>query len=173
MSFTLQHGWALCLLAVPAFMVLWAWRRGLGATRSGRLTLGLRAAVCAAIVLAAADLGILDRSNTLGVVYVVDASRSVGTAANAADGISAGARRWVEQSISSRPEGDAAGVIVFAGQPQIERLVRDADDLPLWAASTDQGNTDIESALRLGMVSRRAHSTKRVIDCPRDHVVDC
>ena len=163
MSLTAQQAWALWLLLVPAALAAWAWRRGLGRDLTGKVSIGLRFVVATLIVLAAADVSVLRERDVLSVVYVVDASRSVGSAAEASGGVTAEARKWVADSIEARPDGDGAGVIVFGGNAEIERLVRDSDALPTWAASPDIGSTDIDGALRLALASFPADTHRRVV----------
>lgn len=163
MSLTTPQPWALLLLAVPAVLAYWAWRRGLWSERTGRVATGLRFAMATLIVLALTDLSVLRERDALSVVYVVDASRSVGTAADSGGGVSAAARAWVKESIEARPDGDAAGVVVFGGTAEIERLVRDTDAEPNWASIPESGSTNIESALRLAMASFPGDTHRRVV----------
>ncbi len=163
MSLVAQEAWALWLLVVPVALAAWAWRRGLWLDRTGRIAVVLRFVTATLLVLAAADLSVLRERDTLSVVYVVDASRSVGTAAESSGGVSAAARNWVKESIEARPDGDGAGVIVFGGTAEIERLVRSSDDQPTWATVPEPGGTDIDAALRLALASFPADTHRRIV----------
>jgi uncharacterized membrane protein len=157
MSVGVQNTWALLLLALPLLMGLWAHRRGLTRDRVGRLAIGLRTAVTTTLILALADFSLLEERDELSLVYVVDGSRSVGS------GVSASAREWVAASMAARPEGDGAGIVVFAGSPEIERLVRSTNDEPTWAQVTNPGSTNVEAALRLAMASFPADTHRRIV----------
>lgn len=163
MGLTLQHPWALwLLLMVPAFIAL-AWRLKALETQVGRVSTGLRAVFVTVLVLALSGLAWLEEHEALSVVFLVDGSASIGAPGESATGGSKQARRFIQDALKARREGDPWGVVVFGAEPEVERLVRDSDDPPAWSARPESGGTDIEAALRLAMASFPPDTHRRVV----------
>ncbi len=147
----------LALLAlIGAEWLLARRRRGVG-RRQWRLAGGLRVAVCAALaaVLLAPSLSLA--TDRLGVVFVIDASDSMG-----GDG-RAEAVAFVRQALAEQPQGSRAGVVVFGSDARLENLVR-AD--PAFAGITvnvDRTATDIAAALRLGAAALPPDARGRLV----------
>jgi Ca-activated chloride channel family protein len=158
----LSPGFLWLLLLLPLYGAL-AWRLGVTQTRTGRVAVGLRALWVGLLVLALAELSLLQRHQELSTVFVVDSSRSISGPGEGVAGGSAQARGWVEGALAQLPEGDRAGVILFGAEAEIEALVREGRGAPLWASRPEGGGTDIEAALRLALASFPADTHRRVV----------
>jgi Mg-chelatase subunit ChlD len=137
--------WPVVLVLVALVAAEWLLarrRRGVG-IRQWRLAASLRAAVAVALLAVLLDPAIDLSGDDVGVVFVLDASDSMG-----ADGRAAAAA-WVAEAVASAPEGSRAGVVVFGGDARLEALVRDDPAFSGVTVEVDGTATDIAAALRL------------------------
>ncbi|HEX5504029.1 MAG TPA: VWA domain-containing protein, partial [Thermomicrobiales bacterium] len=135
----------LALLALPllALVALRGVERGLRGRRVAATA--VRAALLALLVLALAGPALVRRSDHLAVIYLVDASDSVGP-----DGV-ARAHDFIKASLATMPRGDAAGIVVFGENALVERSVSADPDLAPFLSRPATGHTDLAGAVRLGL----------------------
>ncbi len=147
----------LALLAVLGAEWLLA-RRRLGVSRrQWRIATGLRAAVALCLVLVLLNPGFNRATDTVGAVFLVDASDSLGPAGRSQ------AAGLVAEALENRPDGDLAGVVAFGRDARLETLV---DDDPRFAGLTvqiDATGTDLAAALRLGAAAAPGDARKRLV----------
>ena len=130
--------------------------------RLNRRALGgllVRSALIASVVLALAGMQAVQYTNKLAVVFLIDASDSVGPA-----GVES-ATQFVRDALRvMRPDGhDSAGVIVFGADAQVERAMSDMRDLAPIGTQVRSAGTNIEGAIRLGMSLFPADAARRLV----------
>lgn len=114
--------WA--LLAVPPFLFLMLTGRSCAGWRGGGVAV-MRTLIVALLILAVARPRTFDRVEKVVVMFVLDVSRSVPTEPRGR------ALQQVESWFDRMPEGDRAGLVIFARRPALEiplRGVRGRDD---------------------------------------------
>lgn len=122
-----------------------------------RLSLGLRLALLALVTLALAQPRIAVPENALNVVFLVDASDSVGSSGEDQ------AAAWIRQALTHLGPKDRAGVVVFGKDALVEDALSHSDQLPDLASAPVRSNTDIGGAIRLGMAMLAGQGGKRLI----------
>jgi uncharacterized membrane protein len=144
-------------------------RRGLAVDRAGlparRLdlqalaALGVRWALFAALIFALAGMQAVQPTNRLAVVFLIDASDSVGPS-----GVEQAAQFVREALRAMRSDGqDQAAVVVFGADAQVERAMSAARDLPPIGAQVRSAATNIEGAIRLGLSLFPSDAAKRLV----------
>lgn len=138
-----------------ARMRLPIWRRLNRRALGGLL---VRCALITSVVLALAGMQAVQYTNKLAVVFLIDASDSVGPA-----GVES-ATQFVRDALRIRPDGnDTAGVVVFGADAQVERAMSDVRDLAPIGTQVRSAGTNIEGAIRLGMSLFPANAAKRLV----------
>jgi len=139
--------------------------RGLSSVSAPRLqprtlaSLLVRCGLITSVVLALAGLQSVQRTNKMAVVFLIDASDSIGPA-----GVET-ATRFVRDALHMmRPDGsDQAAVVVFGADAQIERGMSSVRDLAQIGTQVRSAGTNIEGAIRLGLSLLPTDSAKRLI----------
>ncbi|MGE5591531.1 MAG: VWA domain-containing protein [Bacillota bacterium] len=165
MAIDLANPWALLLGPVLLYLT-WRWfrqdrRARLWAPRRRRLSLGLRLAIVALLVLALAGLRWQWSVRGQAVVFAVDASASARAARGAAED-------WLTRALSSLRRGDAAGVVMFGREALVERPLTTGQEGAFKQGVTldsrpDAQATDVESALRLAAGMAGSDRQRRVV----------
>jgi Ca-activated chloride channel family protein len=145
------------LAAVP--WVLWlAWTSDVQISPWRRwISLALRLAVVAALILAAAGLEHLKPVEGMNLFYLLDRSLSVSAGAQEQ------ARQFVNKSAAGKGRQDRAGVIVFGADAAIESSPNAAMNLEKVLAVVDTGGTDIAGAVRLATAAFPETGQKRLV----------
>nr|MBN1229179.1 VWA domain-containing protein [Anaerolineae bacterium] len=144
------------LLALPYFIWL-GWPRSTWARARSIAATFLRALIVILLVFGLAGLHVVKASDTLAVVFLIDASDSMPATAVEA------ARQYVASSIEEMRPQDQAAIVVFGSDALVERpmsAVREvgpleSDVLPL--------NTDLAEAIRLGMALYPPGAARRMV----------
>ncbi len=166
MAFT-QPVFLLLLLLLP----LYAWiarprllHRARGARRatihgSALVALVVRSMLVCCIVFALAGMQAVRTSNELAIVFLVDASDSIGGVARSA------ALDWVRNALAAmrRDGSDEAAVVVFGTDAQVARALSSAPDLAPLDVQLRSSSTDVEGALRLGLSLVPEGAGRRVV----------
>jgi hypothetical protein len=176
-------GW-LALLGLLPVVVLLAGRsldwRGLrrGRVESWRpwMSVLLRCAVVALLVLALAEPRLRQPNDRMTVLFVLDRSQSIPEEFGPAPGPGGGLidlrwdrlRRFINDAVQKRGAGherDRAGLIVFGRRPRLELPPSDAPRFNLTEISSriDGNYTDIAAALKLALASFPEGSGKRIV----------
>lgn len=153
--------WYLLLFALAP--LLWLVGRhslsGLGSVRRW-LAMALRLAVLSCLVLAAAEVRWVRKTDRLTVIYLLDQSLSIPTDERTA------MRRYVNELTAQHRQGDdRAGVIVFGREAAIEIPPID-DNVPLpetVEALLDPEFTNLAGAMRLAMAAFPEDAAKRIV----------
>lgn len=134
-----------------------AWQRRLN--KHALTALAVRWALLTSLILALAGMQAVQFTNKLAVVFVIDASDSVGPG-----GVEQAAQFVREALRSMRTDGnDAAAVVVFGADAQIERAMSGVRDLTPIGAQVRSAGTNVEGAIRLGMSLFPADAAKRIV----------
>ncbi len=145
---------------------LWKRRKTQEARQSpGRLnkralaSLFIRCGLITSVVLALAGVQSVQFTNKLGVVFLIDASDSVGPT-----GVET-ATQFVRDALRTmRPSGDdQAAVVLFGSDAQIERAMSNARDIAQVGTQVRSAGTNIEAAIRLGLSLLPADAAKRIV----------
>ena len=110
-----------------------------------RVSVVLRLALLALIVGALAQPEVQLPVHQLNVVFLVDASYSVGQ-----PGVTA-STNWIRQALQHIGPSDRAGVVVFGQNALVEQPLSHLQELPTLASTPKRGYTDIARAIRLGL----------------------
>lgn len=147
--------WALLLIPLAWGLAALAPRALPGVRR--RLSLGLRAAVLALLVLALAGAQLRRPVDNLSVVFLVDVSDSMPVGARQE------ATEYVRAAIEEMPEGDRAAVVVFGKEALVERTASDLRRLDPLGSVPIATRTDIAAAIQLGLALLPADMQKRIV----------
>jgi len=153
------HPWYLLLLPVMAALLWWAARGSLaGLTRSRRRTaLGLRIIAVALLILALAGLQAIYRTRAMGVVFVLDVSRSMPPQTTAR------ALRYIGRAVRQMRPEDRAALVVFGAEPSLEVSATTRPSIPVIHSRPPADETDIAAALRLAFAVLPQRCGKRVV----------
>ncbi len=149
--------WLWLLLLVPGFWLVARWSRRPMSRGRWRVVLALRGLLVAAVVLALAEPEIRRRVDDLAVVFLVDASASIG---------SRGEQRaldYVRAAVEHQGAHDQAGVVLFGADAVIEQAPRERLEVNTFESRPSPHQTDIASGLRLGAALLPADRTRRLV----------
>jgi len=119
----------------------------------------VRWVLLAALILALAGLQFVQFTNRLAVVFLIDASDSVGP-----EGVEQAAQFVRAALRAMRGDGqDQAAVVVFGTDPQVERAMSTVRDLPPVGTQVRSAGTNIEAAIRLGISLFPPEVAKRLV----------
>lgn len=152
-----QYLWFLVIL--PFFVVLhYRSFSDMGRFQRG-FSLFLRLAVLVAIILALADLRLVQHSDKLSVFFLWDGSHSVG------EGSGAGMRQFVADAVeNSDEEKDTSGLIVFGRDPLVEAgLGSDLSEIESISSDIGPDFTNLGGALDLALASLPADTGARIV----------
>ncbi len=157
MSFTTPL--ALLLLAAIPFVVWVGWPRRV--QRRGRwrdwATLSIRVVVIWLLVFALAGAQLVQANDTLAVVFLVDASDSVGPEQ------AQQAESFVRAAIETMTAEDQTAVILFGGNALVERPMSGLAELAPITSVPQRLQTDLAEAIRLGLALFPAGSGRRMV----------
>ncbi len=127
--------------------------------RRGRdvASLFLRMAIITLVILALAGTQVVRSADKLAVVYLIDASDSVGQQAQEAE------TAYVRDSLAAMQPDDQAAVIVFGGNALVERPMSSVRELAPLRSTPNTGNTDLSEAIGLGLALFPADAAKRMV----------
>jgi uncharacterized membrane protein len=155
MTFTTPLAFVL-LLCIP-FILYFGWPRHRFRRARDITSLALRVSIVTLLVLALAGVQVVQSAEKLAVIFLVDASDSVGPV-----GVDI-ALDQIRQTLSEMEPDDAAGIIVFGGDAQVERAVNNVRELGSLRATPNTGNTDIAGAIRLALALFPADAARRIV----------
>jgi len=156
MTFTNPLALLLLLVAVP-IVVYVGWPRRRYRRARDITSTAIRVVIVTLLVLSMAGAQAIQPANKLAVVFLVDVSDSVGVTA---------AEQAIEQvrgALAAMGAEDAAGVVLFGADAQVERAVSSVRELPSLRSLTSTGNTDIASAIRLGLAMFPSNAARRLV----------
>ena len=146
----------LLLLTIPYF--IWLGRPSPGGARWREwLSLALRLTIAILLVLGLAGTEIVRAADDLAVVFLVDASDSVGP-----EGLDR-AESITREAIESIRTGDQAAVVVFGADALVERPMSGLAELAPIASAPTTLQSNIAEALRLGLALFPAGSARRMV----------
>ncbi len=150
---------ALLLLAVLVPAMVYLWRTGLVQLRppARRAAIGLRIAIITLLVLALSGMSVVQASNRLSVVFLLDHSDSVSPDRQALQA------EYVRQALASMGEGDSAGVIVFGADALVDRPVIADTTPPDLASAPNTEYTNLDEAIRLGLAITPVDTARRLV----------
>ena len=147
---TFDHPWLLLLLPV-VIAALWAIGRrsyaGLNSS-TAQLALVVRSLAAALLVCALAGIHTVQRSDKLATIFLLDVSKSVPRADQAAG------REYINKALAAKREGDQGGVIEFGRTANVDEAPSETMQTLEQGTPTVAGDaTDLSSALRLAEAS--------------------
>ncbi|MEM7033298.1 MAG: VWA domain-containing protein, partial [Chloroflexota bacterium] len=147
----------LLFLLVPLFIWLsWGQLRHVSRLRRN-VSIGLRLLLLSLLVLALADARLLTRTDSLSVIFLVDASDSIDNGAQNT------ALNFIQEALDTRSNTDTAGVILFAENALVEETPRQNLTMVGFDSSPSSGYTNIADAIRLGIAMFPAEAAKRLV----------
>ena len=121
--------------------------------------LAVRWTLLTSIIFALAGLQAVQFTNKLAVVFLIDASDSVGPG-----GVEQAAQFVRDALRSMRADGhDEAAVVVFGADAHIERAMSEVRDLDQIGTQVRSAGTNVEGAIRLGISLFPADAAKRIV----------
>lgn len=146
------------LLVLPGVIAAGRPRNRFRRTRD-LISLGLRLAILTLLILALAGLQVVRSSDSLAVVFLVDASDSIGALGTQQ------AFDLVQDEIRQMDENDLAGIVLFGKTPVIERPVSSSTTLVSSTprSNPDTSDTDLAAAIRLALAMFPAESARRIV----------
>lgn len=147
----------LLLFVIPYFV--WLGRPRQTAVRRWRewVSLGLRLLILILLTLSLAGTEIVRAADELAVVFLVDASDSIGPEQ------AAEAEEFVRTAVESMPITDEAAVILFGANALVERPMSGLAELAPITSVPQQLHTDLAEAIRLGMALFPAGHARRIV----------
>ncbi len=164
-----QPAWLILFVLLPLSALIAAprlFKQGAVGSRAARRLNGqalaallVRWALLTALILALAGLQSVQFTNRLAVVFLIDASDSVGP-----DGVERAAQFVRDALRAMRSDGqDQAAVVVFGADAQVERVMSTVRDLPPIGSQVRSAGTNIAGAIRLGISLFPAEAAKRLV----------
>ncbi|MDX2076601.1 MAG: VWA domain-containing protein, partial [bacterium] len=120
-------------------------------------SLALRVILFALLIMALAGAQLVQSANRSAVVFLVDASDSLGGVGQSQ------AEAYIRQSLQSMRLDDLAGIIVFGADAQVVRTMSDSRELAPIRSQPNGGNTDLEAAIRLGLALLPQDAVRRMV----------
>lgn len=160
MSFSTPPALILLLLLPLAAWLVWPARRRGAKPRSGWAGLVLRLLILALLILSLAGTQLVRAVDELAVIFLVDASDSMGNENAVA------AERFVRDSVAAMGPDDRAGVILFGGNALVEQPLRgseSAGELPPFASQPQRIATDLAEAIRLSLALLPPDAARRLV----------
>jgi Mg-chelatase subunit ChlD len=146
----------LLLLLIPYFV--WLGRpTGYARRTRGWISLALRLFILVLLVFSLAGAQMVRAADELAVVFLVDASDSVGP-----DHAQA-AESFVRRAVESMGLTDRAAVVVFGSNALVERPMSSVAELASFTSVPQALNTDIAEAIRLGLALFPPGSARRLV----------
>lgn len=146
----------LLLLVIPVVLYI-GWPRQRFRRNRDIISIVMRVTIILLVVMALAGAQIVRSADQLAVIFLVDASDSVGTQATEA------ALEQVREAMSRMGDNDLAGVILFGEDAQVERMVNANRELGAIRAAPGTGNTNLASAIRLALALFPGEAAQRIV----------
>lgn len=149
---------ALLLLVVIVPFLVWvglprlAYRR-----RRDTVSLVIRLVIVVLLIFSLAGLQTIQASDKLAVIFLVDASDSLDTAARIE------AENFIRESLKTMTANDRAGIVVFGKNALVERPISAAGDFLGITSSPIELATDIGGAIRLGLAMFPPDAARRLV----------
>ncbi|MFW5691393.1 MAG: VWA domain-containing protein [Chloroflexota bacterium] len=155
---TLTNPVALLLLVVILpVLVYYGWPRSRFRRLRDGLSLTLRTVIVLLLVLALAGAQVVQSADRLAVVYLVDASDSMGPLAQAA------ALDFIDSGLDAMGDDDLAGIVVFGEDAQVARTMSSTRELGPVRTTPDTGNTNLAAAVRLALALFPEGAARRIV----------
>ena len=146
----------LLLLLLP--FVLWMGRNLWGLGKKRRiLALGLRCLILILLVLSLAEIHASQVSDRQTVIFVIDDSNSMPADSKVQ------AQEYIIDKLKEKPKDDEAGILVFAGNVSMEYSPQETLDNVEFRSVVNRNQTNISSALRLGLAALSDDTQKRIV----------
>jgi len=155
MSFSYPLALAL-LIILPGVIAVGRPRSRFRRTRD-LISLALRCTLLVLLILALAGVQLTRSADSLAVVFLIDASDSVGVL-----GLES-AKTQVREQIENMGPNDSAGVVLFGKTPQVARPLLASNTLQPIRAQPNAGDTDLAAAIRLALAMFPAESARRIV----------
>jgi Ca-activated chloride channel homolog len=153
-----QLRWVVAALLAVLAAELWLSSRRRGVPRrQWRAALVARGLIVSLLVGALVGLAVPRTARRVAVVFLVDASDSLGPAGRAA------AVDRTQQALRAQPRGSLAGVAFFGGDARLELTVQHRAQLLRPATTVDASRTDLAGALRLAAAVLPADARRRIV----------
>ncbi|MBI3762705.1 MAG: VWA domain-containing protein, partial [Chloroflexi bacterium] len=154
---TLSSPWFLLLVFLLPFFLYVGWPTH-GASRGREFTgLAVRLIIALAIILSLAGLEVVQPTNELAVVFLIDASDSVPQLAKVYS------VSYVRHALEAMKPTDRAAIVVFGGDALVERPMSSSRDLDTFTSIPRTLETDIAEAIRLGLALFPVDAAKRMV----------
>ena len=144
------------LLAIPVVLYI-GWPRYAYRRRRDTFSLILRVVIVTCLALALAGAQVSRAADKLAVIFLVDASDSIG-ADMREDQVT-----YIREALNRMGPDDLAGVVIFGANPVQERPVNSVRELADIRAAPITSNTDIAEAVRLGMALFPDDAARRMV----------
>jgi Mg-chelatase subunit ChlD len=147
----------LLLIALPYFVYL-GWPKGRYGRRRAWAALVLRCLIVLCAILSLAGVQSIHGGDELAVVFLVDVSDSI------SDEEQERALAFVEEAVTALGPDDRAALVLFGAEALVERpMMAGVDELGEIASIPRTYQTDLESAIRLGMALFPAGAARRMV----------
>lgn len=155
MSFNTPIALLLFLVLIP---VIWLGRPTRGLDRKRELTaLMLRLILLACLILALAGLQVVNQSNRLAVVFLLDMSDSMPTASKNA------AIEYIRSAVNAMGANDQAALITFGGNALVDRSMSSLKELETIRSIPITNQTDLAEAIQLASALYPSHAARRMV----------
>lgn len=144
------------LLIIPVVLYI-GWPRQRFRRTRDIVSIVLRVSIITLVVMALSGAQIVRSADNLAVIFLVDASDSVGTQATEA------ALEQVREVMGSMGDNDLAGVILFGEDAQVERMVTPNRELGVIRAAPETGNSNLAAAIRLALALFPGDAAQRIV----------
>ncbi|HRE48752.1 MAG TPA: VWA domain-containing protein [Aggregatilineales bacterium] len=149
---------ALILFAVVIPFVVWLGLPRIAHRRHrDTISLALRLLIVTCLIFALSGLQTVEASDKLAVVFLIDASDSIDADARAY------AESFIRDSLGRMTVDDRAGIIVFGKNALVERPIAPTGDFLGITSAPVQLDTDISSAIRLGLALFPPDAARRLV----------
>jgi uncharacterized membrane protein len=149
--------WLMALLVLVPMVYLWRTSRVPASWLRKGVSLGLRVALVAALVLALADTRMVWFNKGICVAFVVDQSQSVSGESRTK------VRELIKAQIDKMTKDDQFAIVEFGGDSVLGALPSPRGEMPPAAKVEDTGHTNMARALRLAMASFPSDRQKRIV----------
>src|SRR5574342_613345 len=146
----------LLLLLVP--VAVWMGAPGKGpARRRELLSLLLRLIILLCLILSLAGLEIVQRGDNLAVVFLLDVSDSMPSAAIQAE------VGYVQNALEAMSSDDLSAIVLFGADSLVERPMSPVKELSAFTSAPVTTQTDLEEAIQLGLALFPSGYAKRMV----------
>jgi uncharacterized membrane protein len=146
------------LLVLPGVIAAGRPRNPFRRTRD-LISLALRCTILILLILALSGVQVVRSADSLAVVFLVDASDSVGTIS------SQQAYDLVRAQIQQMGVNDSAGIVMFGKTPQIDRPISASTNMASGTprSTPDSSDTDLSAAIRIALAMFPSESARRIV----------